>query len=143
MVTVSINIDVDDLEKGVAFYTAAFGLVPVRRFGRAVVELAGAQAPVYLLLKAASKPPFPGAQVARDYHRHWTAVHLDLVVDDMDAAVARALAAGARAESETQRYDWGRMTLMSDPFGHGFCLIQLDAPGYEAIATPYTGGPIT
>lgn len=33
MPTVSINIDVDALEKGVAFYAAAVGLTPVRRLG--------------------------------------------------------------------------------------------------------------
>jgi len=32
------------------------------------------------------------------------------------------------------------MALLADPFGNGFCLIQLDAGGYAAIATPYDGG---
>jgi predicted enzyme related to lactoylglutathione lyase len=137
MTKLSINIDVDDLEKAVAFYTAAVGLTPVRRFGRSAVELAGAPVPVYLLQKAPATPPFPGATPTRDYQRHWTPVHLDVLVDDMEPALARATAAGARPESEIQTYKWGRMALMADPFGHGFCLIQLDAAGYEAMATPY------
>jgi hypothetical protein len=33
MPKVFINIDVDDLEKGAAFYAAAVGLTPVRRLG--------------------------------------------------------------------------------------------------------------
>lgn len=137
MLKLSINIDVDDLEKGVAFYTEALGLTPLRRFGTAAVELGGAQAPVYILQKAPAAPPFPGAKTRRDYARHWTPVHVDLLVDDIKHALARAVSAGARAESEIESYRWGRMVLMADPFGNGFCLIQLDAVGYEATATPY------
>jgi lactoylglutathione lyase len=137
MPKLSINIDVDDLERGVAFYSAAVGLTPVRRFGGYVVELAGAEAPVYLLRKRSSTPPFPGADALRDYGRHWTPVHVDFIVDDIEPALLRALAAGARAESEVASYEWGRMALMCDPFGNGFCLIQLDASGFEAMATPY------
>src|SRR4051794_36005125 len=117
MAKLSINIDVDDLEKGVTFYAAAAGLTPVRRFGDHAVELAGAEVPVYLLDKSPSAPPFPGAETRRDYGRHWTPVHVDLVVDDVEHALAGALAAGARAESPVERYGWGRMVLMCDPFG--------------------------
>ena len=137
MLKLSINIDVDNLEKGVAFYTEAFGLTPLRRFGAEAVELGGAQAPVYILQKAPAAPPFPGAETRRDYARHWTPVHVDLVVNDLEHALARALKCGARAESELESYRWGRMVLMADPFGNGFCLIQLDAVGYEAMVTPY------
>ena len=136
MPKLSINIDVDDLEKGVAFYAAAVGLEPIRRFGDGAVELAGAQVPVYLLHKPPSTPPFPGAETRRDYARHWTPVHLDVVVENMDEAFGRAVSAGARAESQVESYRWGRMVLMSDPFGNGFCLIELDAAGFEAMSTP-------
>jgi predicted enzyme related to lactoylglutathione lyase len=138
MPNLSINIDVDDLERGVVFYTEAVGLTPVRRLGGSVVELAGAPVPVYLLHKSPATPPFPGAGARRDYARHWTPVHVDFMVDDMEQAFARAVGAGARAESQIETFRWGRMALMSDPFGNGFCLIELDAAGYQAMATPYT-----
>jgi predicted enzyme related to lactoylglutathione lyase len=137
MPKVSINIDVADLEAGVAFYAAAVGLTPVRRLGDFAVELAGAQAPVYLLRKAPATPAFAGAAVGRDYARHWTPVHLDFLVEDVERALGRAVSAGARAESTIEAYAWGRMAVLADPFGNGFCLIQLDAAGYGAIATPY------
>jgi len=137
MPKVSINIDVEDLEKGVAFYAAAAGLVPVRRLGDFAVELSGAKVPVFLLQKAAATPAFTGAAAGRDYARHWTPVHLDFLVDDVDGAVGRAVNAGARSESAIETYPWGRMALLADPFGNGFCLIQLDAAEYLAIATPY------
>ena len=99
MPKVSINIDVDDLEKGVAFYAAAVGLTPVRRLGDFAVELAGAQAPVFLLRKAPATPAFAGAAIVRDYARHWTPVHLDFLVEELEGALDRAVSAGARAES--------------------------------------------
>ena len=36
--------------------------------------------------------------MARDYVRHWTPIHCDVVVDDLDLALARALDAGAAQE---------------------------------------------
>lgn len=141
MQTLSINIDVDDLEKGVTFYTAAIGLTPLRRFGKAAVELGGAAVPVYLLEKGPSTSPFPHGPSHRDYGRHWTPVHLDFIVDKIEEAFARAIGAGAIAESEIESHQWGRIALLADPFGNGFCLIQLDAVGFEAMTTPYLRQP--
>ena len=47
-----VNIDVGDLAAAERFYCAAFGLAAGRRFDGAV-ELLGADAPLYLLAKAA------------------------------------------------------------------------------------------
>jgi predicted enzyme related to lactoylglutathione lyase len=70
----------------------------------------------------------------RDYRRHWTPVHLDLVVPDVDSAAERAVAAGAVLEGPIQRHPWGRLASLSDPFGHGFCLLQWIGHGYDEIA---------
>ena len=111
--------------------------MPVHRLGDFAVEMSGAQARVFLLQKPAATPAFTGATVGRDYARHWTPVHLDFLVDEIEGALGRAVSAGARTESAIETYPWGRMALLADPFGNGFCLIQLDAAGYAAIATPY------
>src|SRR5437764_777411 len=66
-----------------------------------------------------------GAQVQRSYDRHWTPVHLDFLTADLDAALARAEAAGARRDRDVVSAPWGRMACMSDPFGNGFDLIEL------------------
>ena len=129
-----VNIDVDDLQRAEAFYVAAFGLVPGRRLGPDVVELLGGSSPLYLLRKAAGTAPSPGAAQRRDYRRHWTPVHLDFVVDDIHAAVQRALAAGAVMEQGVTDFAWGRLATFADPFGHGFCLLQFTGRGYDAIA---------
>jgi catechol 2,3-dioxygenase-like lactoylglutathione lyase family enzyme len=133
MTALLINIDVPELERGIAFYTAAFGLRLSRRLGPDFAELLGAEVPIYLILSAAGSPPFREAKLRRDYARHWTPLHLDFVVQDIDAALARALAAGATQESELGEHAYGRLVLLSDPFGHGECLLQFNARGYDAI----------
>lgn len=128
-----VNIDVDDLAAGERFYVAAFGLRAGRRFDGAL-ELLGFEAPLYLLEKNAGSRATPAAGALRDYRRHWTPLHLDIVVDDLDAALARALAAGAVQEQAVATRAWGRLALMADPFGHGFCLLQFLNRGYDEIA---------
>ncbi len=130
-----VNIDVDDLDRATDFYVRAFGLKVGRRFGADGVELLGGAAPIYLLSKPAGSRATSEASQLRDYRRHWTPVHLDLVVDDMDAAVARALAAGAKLEQQVRTSNWGKLAPMADPFGHGFCLVQFLGRGYDEIAT--------
>src|ERR1700730_10236110 len=100
MVRLLVNVDVDDLERGLAFYRDAFGLTVGRRLGQDAVEMLGAGAAVYLLAKTEGSPPFAGATVARAFARHWTPVHLDFVVDDLDAAIGRAERAGASREGD-------------------------------------------
>ena len=129
--TVLINIDVPDAEIGVRFYVAAFGLKIGRRFGDDFVELLGWEAPVYLLAKKAGTVGAGGD--LRRYERHWTPFHLDIVVDDVDAAVARAVAAGATLEAPASDTPYGRIAMLGDPFGHGFCLLQFSAQGYDAL----------
>lgn len=130
-----VNLDVDDLERGIDFYVQAFGLEVGRRFGDDGAELIGGPAPIYLLAKCASTPAWKNADQHRHYGRHWTPVHLDMVVDDIDAAVARAIAAGATQEQPTATDNWGKLALMADPFGHGFCFVQFLNRGYDEIAT--------
>src|SRR5262245_14463267 len=133
--TVLINIDVNDLERAVAFYMTAFGLKVGRRFGAFAAELIGGTSPIYLLAKPDDSPAGPATSERRRYGRHWTPVHLDFVVDDLDAAIGRAQAAGATLEVEPVRHVWGRIAQLADPFGHGLCLIQFLGRGYDEIAT--------
>lgn len=129
--TILVNIDVPDLAAGERFYAAAFGLEPARRLGAHVVEMRGWPTLVYLL----EKPPdsVGAGRDPRRYERHWTPVHLDVVVADLDAAVARACAAGAILERPPEDAAYGRIAMLADPFGHGFCLIEFNARGYDAV----------
>ena len=127
-----LNIDVPDLAAAEAFYVAAFGLEPARRFGDDVLELLGAPVPIYLLRKPGGSQG--AADSARDYARHWTPMHCDVVVDALEPALARALSTGAVQEGGVREAAWGRIVQLSDPFGHGWCLLEFRGRGYDEIA---------
>ena len=133
MADLLLNIDVPDMERGIAFYTAALGLQVGRRFDPDFVELVGRDVPLYLLRKEAGTAIGPAGGDTRRYRRHWSPVHADFVVDDIDSAIARAEAAGAVREGGTCDAPYGRLAMFADPFGHGFCLIQFNAAGYDAL----------
>jgi predicted enzyme related to lactoylglutathione lyase len=131
-----INIDVDDLERATAFYVALLDVKVGRRFGRGgAVELVGGDVPLYLLVKEAGTAASSASGERRRYARHWTPVHLDFVVPDVDKAVAAALAVGATLDDPATTHSWGRIARLADPFGNGFCLLQFLGRGYDEIAT--------
>jgi predicted enzyme related to lactoylglutathione lyase len=130
---VLINLDVDDVERAVRFYTEGIGLRVGRRFDADFVELLGADVPLYLLRKDSGTQPFANASQARGYERHWTPLHFDFLVRDLDSAVARATAAGALLEEPASDHVYGRLALLSDPFGHGFCLLEFRGRGYGEL----------
>ncbi|MGO9418307.1 VOC family protein [Roseiarcus sp.] len=127
-----VNVDVPDLAEGIAFYTRAFDLTVTRRLGAEAAELGGLPVHLYLLEKPAGS--IGAGKEPRRYDRHWTPVHIDVVVDDIEAAFDRAVAAGARAETDIRVGAWGKIAGLSDPFGHGFCLIEFLGRGYDEIA---------
>jgi predicted enzyme related to lactoylglutathione lyase len=133
VVNLLVNLDVDDLDKAVRFYTSVFGLTVGRRLGAVGLEMLGCSSLIYLLVKSATGSAETTSQV-RTYQRHWTPVHLDFVVDEIEPAVERAVLAGALLEKPVQVFGWGKLALMADPFGHGFCFVQFVGRGYDEIA---------
>lgn len=130
-----LNIDVPDLEAAIAFYHHGLGLPLVRRlFDGEVAELRLGGCAVFLLEKAAGSPCFAGGQQTRDYSPHWAPVHLDIQVEDLDATLAAALAAGATREAPVRSAPYGRIAVCRDPFGHGICFIEMNADGYDAVS---------
>jgi predicted enzyme related to lactoylglutathione lyase len=130
-VRIIINIDVPELAPAIRFYTAALGLTYTRTLDDDVAELTGASATIYLLCKAPGTPAVKAPPIARDFGRHWTPVHFDLVVDDVDVAAARAIAAGAKPETGYVDWKGSRCVSFGDPFGHGFCFIEFERGTYE------------
>jgi predicted enzyme related to lactoylglutathione lyase len=127
-------IDVADLERGIAFYCDGLGLTLKRRLSPSWVELAGANLPIFLLGNRKPTANLGGTQIRRDFARHWTPVHLDFIVPDMDAAVTRLTALGATLDRAIQLAEYGRMANMADPFGNGFDLIEFSGSGYDAVS---------
>lgn len=128
-----VNIDVEDLERATEFYCAALGLRVGRRFDGSI-ELLGESAAIYLLHSEAGSRASPASDDVRHYERHWTPVHLDFAVPELESALARAKAAGASVESAIETHPWGRIARLADPFGNGFCLLEFLGRGYDEIA---------
>jgi predicted enzyme related to lactoylglutathione lyase len=133
MPEVHVYIEVDDLKRGIAFYVEGLGLSVGRRLTPRWVELAGAQMPIHLL--ARPEPQFTSGEhvLRKDFGRHWTPIHLDFVVDDLDVAVERAVNAGATLERQVDHPGLWRLVALADPFGHGFDLIEDPEPGYVRL----------
>src|SRR5437762_6752185 len=134
MIEVHAYIEVDDLERGIAFYCDGLGLSLKRRFGPSWVELEGANLPVFLLGNRPPTAELGDTRVQRSFDRHWTPVHLDFIVADLDAAVARLTGLGATLDREIQQREYGRMANLADPFGNGFDLIEFSGSGYDGVS---------
>jgi predicted enzyme related to lactoylglutathione lyase len=134
MIEVHAYIEVTTLDAGVAFYCDGLGLTVKRRFTPTWMELAGANLPVYLLGGRSAVADLGSRTATRSFERHWTPVHLDFIVADLDAMVARLTASGATLDREIQAREYGRMANMADPFGNGFDLIEFAGKGYDALA---------
>ena len=134
---IRICIDVDDLERGIAFYTRGLGLRTGRRLGNDWVELLGAGSTIDLLANLADTAPLGESHPQRrNYARHWTPVHLDFVVAEIEAVVQKLVSQGAILERPIQERRWGRMANLADPFGHGLDLLEFKGRGYDEILQP-------
>jgi len=124
MNSVSVSIDVPNIDDGVRFFAAAFGFTHSSAPIPGVVVMNAGNTEICLLEKKPGSRPALHAHDTRRYERHWTPVHLDIHVDDLRIALDKALAAGAKQEQLFGDAEHGSAAFCSDPFGHGFCLIQ-------------------
>lgn len=125
-----VNIDVPELASAIEFYSDALGLKLNRILDEDVAELTGTSSVIYLLANAAGSVAGSLIGEVRRYSRHWTPVHIDFVVDDIAEATDRAISAGASQESECVEWRGSKCITFSDPFGHGFCLIEFASETY-------------
>ena len=122
---VTVAIDVPTIEQGLKFFGAAFGFVETSRPHPDYAILTSGDSTIGLLAKPAGSSPAKGSDDVRKYERHWTPVHIDFRVEDFDAALKRALAAGAKSEQVHRVSGYPPLAFCSDPFGHGFCIVGL------------------
>ena len=115
-----ICIDVDDVDRAVKFYGRGLGLeIPQHEKEWAKAVLGGQ---VFWIMEVAAGP---SGAISRSYQRHWTPIHLDFHVGDIDLAVKRAIEAGGKLDREIQRNpEGGAMANLSDPSGNGIDLVQ-------------------
>ena len=124
MISVSVSVDVPSIEDGLRFYGAAFGFAMASEPYPGVAVIRRGEAQLLLLAKASGSVPSPHSSDRRHYDRHWTPVHIDFHVADFHAALSRALSAGAKQEQLFETPGRPVVAFCSDPFGHGFCLIE-------------------
>ncbi len=97
MPKISICIDVSDLNKAIQFYTKALGCELVKNKAE-YVELVAEGLTIYLGEKASGTNPLIHGEAVRRYERHWTPVHLDFIVSNLDHCVAAVLEMGGAKE---------------------------------------------
>jgi predicted enzyme related to lactoylglutathione lyase len=121
-------IDVGDLDRGVAFWTAALDAVeePLNPESSKVYRrLRLPDAEIRVLLQLTIDP-----KVTKER------MHLDLETDDVDAETRRLEALGAtRWDHQRERgYDFW---VMRDPWGNEFCVLQAEFPDLLARRSPW------
>lgn len=116
---------VDDVQAAVDFYTTHLGFTPRSSAAPAFADVV--RGPLRLLLSGASSSagrPMSDGEVP--VAGGWNRVHL--VVDDLDAEVARLSAAGVRFRNTVVSGPGGRQILVIDPAGN---LVELFEPRGE------------
>ena len=115
------------------FYCGGLGLTQKRQLSPRWVELAGANLPLLLLADRPAMAELGATKVPRDFGRHWTPVHLDFIVTNLDEMVARLCHLGASLDPDIQIREYGRIANLADPFGNGFALMEFSGPGYDHV----------
>jgi predicted enzyme related to lactoylglutathione lyase len=121
-------IDVPDLDRGAAFWSAALGAAeePLPEPSRQVYRrLRLPDSEIRILLQETGD-----AKAAKER------MHLDLEADDVEAEVTRLEALGAtRWDHQAERgYDFW---VLRDPWGNEFCVLQPEFPGLLARRQPW------
>jgi PhnB protein len=113
---------VDDAEKAIEFYKAAFGAEETVRMPGPEGKVAHAE----LQLgdsRVMLSDPFPQSSVRPPAERGGPTASVFLYVDDVDATFDQATRAGATVTSPLEDMFWGdRFGTVTDPFGHVWSL---------------------
>ena len=107
-----VGIDVADLDRAARFWTALLGLKEVYR---------GEQ---YLTFDKQGDAPRLYVQKVPEKKTAKTRLHFDIAVENLDTAVDRAVAVGAK-EVQSYAEGGGGHVLMEDPDGNEFCLTHM------------------
>ena len=112
---VSVRYLVDDVDEAIAFYTGLLGFELVARPGPPVADVRRGR--LRLLLSGPdSSAARPMADGAKPGPGGWNRLHL--LVDDLDAEVARLRDAGGQLRNEVVEGPGGRQVLVLDPAGN-------------------------
>ncbi len=124
MPKVALSMDVPDVPAAELFFSRGLGFKKLRNEPPNAVVMDAGGLELWLLSRAEGSVAVPNKELSRSYQRHWTPIHLDVLVDDLDEALNRAVNAGAIQERDIVSEDNMSFAVCSDPFGNGFCLIK-------------------
>jgi catechol 2,3-dioxygenase-like lactoylglutathione lyase family enzyme len=119
--TVNVRYMVDDVEKAVGFYTTHFGFSLLTDMAPAFADILRGN--LRLLLSGPTSSagrPMPDGR--RPEPGGWNRIHL--IVDDIDAEVARLREAGVPFRNEIVSGPGGKQILAEDPAGNAIELFQ-------------------
>jgi catechol 2,3-dioxygenase-like lactoylglutathione lyase family enzyme len=122
---VSVRYMVDDVEASVAFYTKFLGFEVLNEFPP-FADVARGQLRL-LLSGPASSAGRPMPDGVKPGPGGWNRIHL--IVDDIEAEVARLRAAGAPFRNDIVEGPGGKQVLLQDPSGNVVELFQPAAEG--------------
>ena len=124
MTTFALHLVVVDVANAIVFYENAFGARTTRLLHLPDGSLATAELDIDGL-PIALAAPVPGTNLATPNTTNASVAAFRLTVPDADAAMARAVAAGATVHSATQDAFWGvRTGEILDPSGHRWAFDQ-------------------
>jgi PhnB protein len=120
--TISPYLAVDDAEKAIEYYKNAFGAEetvrmngPDGRIGHAELKIGDS----HVMLS----DPFPQSSTTPPTELGGTSGSIFMYVEDVDAVVQKAVAAGATVTMEVEDQFWGdRFGSITDPFGHAWSI---------------------
>ncbi|MFC5833286.1 VOC family protein [Nonomuraea insulae] len=124
----SVRYIVDDVQAAIDFYTTHLGFTV--NFSAAPAFADVVRGPLRLLL---SGPASSGARATPDQAATAGRNRIHLIVDDLDAEIARLRDAGLPFHSDVVAGPGGRQILLGDPAGN---LIELFQPAHQPAATP-------
>jgi hypothetical protein len=121
-------IDVDDLDAGVAFWSAALGADEE--------ALPETSRHIYRRLRLPDSPTRILLQRTADPKHDKERMHLDIESDDVESEVSRLVNLGAtRWDHQRERgYDFW---VLRDPWANEFCILQINFPGLLAQRPPW------
>lgn len=123
---VNVRYIVDDVESAVAFYTKVLDFEVLTSFAPAFADVARGNLRL-LLSGPTSSAGRPMKDGTRPQPGGWNRIHL--IVDDIDAEVARLRDAGARFRNDVLEGPGGKQILLQDPAGN---VVELFQPAARA-----------
>ncbi|MGX5735844.1 VOC family protein [Bosea thiooxidans] len=123
--TVNVRYMVEDVDAAVAWYTKHLGFALLSNHAPAFADVK--RGALRLLLSGpTSSADRPMADGERPGPGGWNRIHL--IVDDIDAEVARLRASGAKFRNDVVKGPGGSQILLQDPSGN---LVELFQPGQQ------------